>query len=640
MAPHADATCGPGGGELSGSARPGADDRGSIAARLVGGWGQAARRHIERAAGRRHTEVVHDGPLTLSATPGSIAVGTAGSFRVWSIGRLENEKSEVMARPPHSSAAQLAASTFDRLGDAACAHLHGAYVLVVLDRSRQSVRVFHDHLGARTVAYTKLGQDTLFAEHIADLLELVPATPVPDRLAVVQWIDRRTLPLSSSMLSGIQRLPAGHALELTDDGMRVQRYWRPVYREPVAMARDDCATAIATAALAAVRRSALGLRNPAVKLSGGLDSACVAAGLVATGAELRRSGFSCTFPDHPETDETGLITQTARATGLELVAIPYSETSIFPAALDYIRHWTLPPGSPNHVIWSPLMAAARSAGVDGLLDGEGGDELFGLAPYLIADRFRRGRLRAAWRLACELPGIGTDQRMRLRAIRVYGVSGSLPRWLRQARRHRDPRTGVSPLVRDIDIPDLRSADENWSWKSGDGPLWWRSAVDVLLDGRERLDISGELARDAEAAGIERRHPFLHDARLIEAVLSLPPEAQFDGTRDRPMLRDGLTGAIPEAVRTRNSKVYFSEIATRPLAGAEGAALLSQLARRAAPVRDYVRTEGLEELATIVTARGYRRQELANRLFRVASVNAWLEHLAERPGPETPTALDP
>jgi asparagine synthetase B (glutamine-hydrolysing) len=638
--PNADDTCGPRGGALSGSARPGADDRGSIAPRLVGGWGQAARRHIERAAGRRRTEVVHDGPLTVSATPGSVEVGTAGSFRVWLIGQLGNENHGLKARPPHSSAAQMAAIAFDRLGDAACVQLHGAYVLVVLDRSRQSVRVFHDHLGARTVAYTRRGDDTLFAEHIVDLLGLLPATPVPDRRAVVQWIDRRTLPLSSSMLSGINRLPAGHALELADDGMRVHRYWRPVYREPVAMTRGDCATVVATAALAAVRRSALGLQNPSVKLSGGLDSACVAAGLVAIGAERRRSGFSCTFPDHPETDETGLINETADVTGLELVMIPYTETAIFPAALDYLRRWSTPPGSPNHVIWSPLMTAARSRGVDGLLDGEGGDELFGLAPYLIADRLRRGRLPAAWQLACELPGIGTDQRTRLRAIRVYGVSGNLPSWLRRLRRRGDPRSGVGPLVRDTDVPDLRSGDEEWSWKSGDGPLWWRSAVDVLLDGRERLDISGELAREAEAAGIERRHPFLHDARLIEAVLSIPPEAQFDATRDRPMLRDGLTGAIPEAVRTRNSKVYFNEIATRPLAGAEGAALLSQLARRAAPVRDYVRTEGLEELETIVTARGFRRQELANRLFRVASVNAWLEHLAELPGPETPTAREP
>ena len=57
-------------------------------------------------------------------------------------------------------------------------------------------------------------------------------------------------------------------------------------------------------------------------------------------------------------------------------------------ALEHIDRWSLPPVTPNLFVWRPVMARARELGVDVMLDGEGGDELFGFAPYLIADMLR------------------------------------------------------------------------------------------------------------------------------------------------------------------------------------------------------------------------------------------------------------
>ena len=110
-------------------------------------------------------------------------------------------------------------------------------------------------------------------------------------------------------------------------------------------------------------------------------------------------------------------------------------------------------------------------------------------------------------------------------------------------------------------------DERWTWKRGDGPLWWSAAVDSLLHDVEPLDISGDLRRVSVDSQLDRRHPFTHDARLIEAVLSISPELQFDSVRDRPLLRDSLVGLIPEQVRTRYAKSYFNELSVRSLAGA-------------------------------------------------------------------------
>ena len=54
----------------------------------------------------------------------------------------------------------------------------------------------------------------------------------------------------------------------------------------------------------------------------------------------------------------------------------------------------------------PLLRRAASDGVPVILDGEGGDELFGCSQYLIADRLRRGNVRGAIELARRLPDLG------------------------------------------------------------------------------------------------------------------------------------------------------------------------------------------------------------------------------------------
>ena len=80
-----------------------------------------------------------------------------------------------------------------------------------------------------------------------------------------------------------------------------------------------------------------------------------------------------------------------------------------------------------------MMASARELGVDVMLVGEGGDELFGWAPHLFADLLRRGQLLAAWRLTRRIPEVGADAdaRLRLRAIRKYGVRPLVPAAVRR-----------------------------------------------------------------------------------------------------------------------------------------------------------------------------------------------------------------
>lgn len=598
---------------------------------LIGGWGSLAGQAVAEAADRARLELVQEGALVLAAPAGSLQSAEKDGTRVWVAGRLELDGT---GPGGGASPAAAAAAALAQAGDAALEHIYGAYVLVAADRARRRVWVARDHLGARTVMLWRRGADVLFAEHLVDLLALLPSTPAPDRLTVVQWLDRRTLPIGRSMFAGVERLPCGETIEMSENGVAVRPYWRPRYHPPRHTSYTDSARFVQEAAFDAVERAAADLRRPAVQLSGGLDSACVAAGLAAR-REDRPLALARTFPDYPEVDETSLIARTPRVSGVDLVALPYSDAPMFPAVAEYIQRWAVPPTSPNLAIWGPLMAAARQRDADGVLDGEGGDEVFGVFPYLIADRVGHGRLRSAWRLCGALPGVGAPVpwRMRLEVLRVYGVSGAAPRRLQRSRRRlRETRAGVGPLVTDADVPGLLAQDDAWEWKAANGPRWWTQAVDVLLNGAERMEVNGELRRAAIGFGVDRRHPFTHDARLVEAILSVAPQLSFDAHRDRPLLRDGLSGLIPEEVRTRHAKSYFNSLSVHALAGGEGAAVLDQISSANAPVREYVRPEAFELVSKVTSAQGQNQARLADLLFRMAVIDQWLRHLQGAPGP--------
>ena len=232
--------------------------------------------------------------------------------------------------------------------------------------------VARDHLGARPLVYTRVGDGVLFAEHEHQILDLLPTAPGPDRLAVEHWIERGGIPPGRTLYEGISRLPPAHRLLLSRDGVAVERYWAPRYEGTLEGSREEVVERLRAEAFAAVDRAA-GTDRVAVRLSGGLDSACVAAGLAARGAGADGSlALAAVFPGQAETDESELIAATARQTGLELEQVRFEGPApVLDSALGHIERWRLPPASPNLFVWEPVAALARERGVTAMLDGEG-----------------------------------------------------------------------------------------------------------------------------------------------------------------------------------------------------------------------------------------------------------------------------
>jgi asparagine synthase (glutamine-hydrolysing) len=595
---------------------------------LTGAWGARAGELLARAGEHRGAQVHQVGELAMLSPPHAVE----GSWCCWLFGEPE-DRGTLAARFGRGHRGDLPAAfgrALTELGDATCELLCGRFVVVALDRDRGRCLLTRDQLGAQPLVHARVADGVLFAEHECDLLDLLPRTPGPDRLALVQWIENGlTLP-GRTLYEGLQRLPSGHRLILGGPHVSVERWWNARYEGFEEGSTATVAEHLREAAFAAIGRAAAGARRPAVKLSGGLDSACVAAGLATDGfADDGALALGGSFAAHPVADESELIEETARHTHLPLELVAFDPAgSMLAPALAHIARWRLPPATPNLFLWQPVTARARELGVDRMLDGEGGDELFGLAAYLIADMLRAGRLPTAWSLTGRIPGMGLhpSRRARLRVLRHYGLSPLLPISVRRRREARAKRTASSgtivPRAAVQALAELQTASEG---DRRDGPLWWRFQAKSMIDTHDLLDMGSHFRREAADGNIDVRHPFLYDLRLIETALRLPPRAQFDPVRDRPLLRDALTGLIPEAVRTRHAKSHFTPLVLAGLRTAESL-LIEPLRQSGAPVRAYVAPEALDR--KIEGSRDDRPMLSAGPLWRVAIANRWL---ASQPG---------
>ncbi len=585
---------------------------------LLGAWGARAGELLLGAwrsrAGESQGAGFREGPLTTTPPPH----GVHGDWLCWLFG-------EPRAR-----------------GERASESPFGGFAAIAYHRTRQRCWVARDQLGAQPLVWTRIADGVLFAEHERDLLDVLPRTPAPDRLALLGWIENGMPPGGRTLYEGIERVPAAGRLAL-GEGIAVERWWRPRYEGVQPGDPSELGERLRDAAFAAIQRAATGAERPAVKLSGGLDSACVAAGLAAGGFAARdfaRSGADSwesegagtsaralalggTFAAYTEADERELIEATAHHTGLALELAEYDPArSMLEPALAHIERWRLPPGTPTLFLWQPLLARARQLGVDVLLDGEGGDELFGLAAYLIADRLRRGRLASTWSLSGRIPGMGAhpDRRVRARVLRHYGVRPLLPAAIRHRRqawaaRGTSPNELIAPADRAA-LTALRTAAE----RRHDGPRWWQMQVHHMIEMREDLDMAAHFRREASDAGFAIRHPLLHDLPLIETALRIPPEAQFDATRDRPLLRDALRDRIPESARARHSKSHFTQLVLDGMRSEE-ARLIEPLRRVDAPLRGFLQPAALDRWLAV--APRDRPPLGAGLLWRMAIANRWL-----------------
>ena len=532
------------------------------------------------------------------------------------------------ALPPE----QLLMAAYERLGEQRLLSLiRGGFALLLWEEGGRRAIAVRDQIGERGLVWSRIGGRTLVAAEIAELLAARASAAEPDPVSLAHWLAVMGMPDDRTLLRGIQRLLPGHALELTEQGARVWRYW-----EPPRPTGADSSLADAVALVRARLASSVERRTRAgtgVLLSGGIDSSAVAA-LAARAPTPVVRAYSAVFPDHPSADEAALIELTARSLGLAVVRAVVRGGSVTLGSLPYLKRWMLPCATPNLFFWSPLLRRAALDGDGRLLDGQGGDELFGLATGLFADRVRRGDLLGAVRLVGRVPGARLRPPASVVASMVFhfGIKGALPASAARLRQRLDPSRGAGPGWLSPQLSTaLRETSPRGDWKQAGTPRWWSGVVAATVFGPGPTLAFDDIRRRDALAGVTSRHP-LADVDLLELVLSLPPELAYHPLHSRPLLRAAVDGLLPEPVRLRPGKSSFDGPFHDALAGPDLALARSMLGPGALIGAHIDLARASAELLASPPPSG-RRQDWALHLWRLLTAELWLRTLADRSFPD-------
>jgi asparagine synthase (glutamine-hydrolysing) len=547
---------------------------------------------------------------------------------------------------PGSSVEQALAAGYLRRGAELLESLRGEFVLLIWDSVRGEGLIARDQLGVHCLYLHDDGGGVLrFATEVRELLELLPRRPAPDPAGLAHWLAASSRAGEGTLYEGVRRLAPGGVLLLDGRGVRERRYWRPTFTEPVARSRPELASGVREGIDRAVRRRLVGGEDGGVAsgedggaagglatgvlMSGGLDSAAVAA-VAARAAPGRVVAYSGVFPEYPAVDESELIGLLRGELALPGVNVEVRSGGLLASALASQRVWQLPLLSWGDFWTQPLLSAASRAGVQVVLGGDGGDELFATRVYLLADRLRAGTPRRALGLARELPGAGDrpPRRELLRVAAQLALGGAMPYRPHEVVRRPFAARELPAWLTRRSASELLTSSDPLAWKRLDGPRWWAHAAHGLTSGIEQAGIFELHRHRAALAGLEARHP-LFDLDLIELVLGQPPLSSFDRYRNRPLLRASMVGLLPDAVRLRKQKALFDPLILDTLAGPDGMAVRQLLCDPRAELGAYVDlTSARRSLLEDRSLQSRRPFDWMQQVWRLVTAECWLRAQAD------------
>jgi asparagine synthase (glutamine-hydrolysing) len=438
-------------------------------------------------------------------------------------------------------------------GSELVSRLAGRFAIAILDASAARVVLAIDPMGIERLAYA--AAPDLFA--FGSSAEAVATCPGIDaglsRQAIFNYLMLHMVSAPDTVFAGVRKLRAGHMAVWTEGRVEVTPWWRPRFIEsggaPLEGLKADLHASLATA----VADTEPGARTGAF-LSGGLDSSTVAGVLGRARAEPVDT-FSIGF-GYPEFDELSYARIANRRFGCRGHEHTISGDDIADAFSLIARAYDEPFGNSSALPLYYCALLARESGMDHLLAGDGGDELFaGNSRYARQNVFARyERLPASLRHGLIEPLLaGLPEPLRLGPFRRASA------FIGRANVPLPERLEIWNLLyrvgaKDVLHPEFIASIDPAAPLTGMKEVWDEAPCDSQLNRLLYYDWQYTLADNdlrkvetmASLAGIRVSYPMLHPD-VIDLSLRVPPALKMPGTRLRHFYKEAMIGFLPDEI---------------------------------------------------------------------------------------------
>lgn len=449
---------------------------------------------------------------------------------------------------------------YERWGDHCVDHLLGDFAFVIWDAPRARVFAARDIFGMRPLFYSVTADHVLAASEIAQILE-APGVPrrLDERSVLASLVGNAQSPRWTHFQS-VRRLRPGHILQIDERSARTSEYWRPPDRASDRQAPGtEYAAELRSLLAVAVRDRMTGPDAPGLMLSGGVDSASIAASAARLTADEPSlptlATYSFAYDRFPECDERVVSDQVIARTGQTNTLVPTDDAFPLAGYPDHPPELNGPDLLQSHLVLRRAADLARDAGVSLLMSGHRADPLFSEAGFDYLGMLRADGPRAVWRQAgAQAQRHETGRRRVLYfdlARRTPAAVWPRYRWTRARDWLRRVVPGAAqrpPWIR----PDAVAA-HGLQRDAADAVTPSRLAGDARRRRHEailqpRHAASAEyMERSFARAGIRYADPW-SDRRIADWVLSVPPHRLNSDGVDKWVLREAMRGLLPEAAR--------------------------------------------------------------------------------------------
>ncbi|HUP46477.1 MAG TPA: asparagine synthase (glutamine-hydrolyzing) [Thermoanaerobaculia bacterium] len=423
-------------------------------------------------------------------------------------------------------------------GTAAIAELDGMFGLAIRDGRDGSLLLARDRAGEKPLFYARAGSEVVFASELQCVMKHPGVPRDLDPVAVEEYLRFGYVLEPRTMFGAVRRVPAGAFVCFTGRGEEIVRYWKP---ESIAIEprhAEDAVLELRTLVESAVHKQVMSDVPVGVFISGGMDSAILAALASRFIGADRVHTFSAQFAEESY-DESGDAARIAEQMQTRHVPVRTDEETLREALRAITRGVAEPIADPA-VLPTWLLARAARQHVKVILSGEGADELFGGYPTYIGHK-------------------------------VAPLFAALPRPLRNAIRGavgRIPSSGKRVTFEFLLKRFLSGADKPWverhaAWfgtglpssaafpaGSGDAPLPGAMLLDYRTYLRDNLLV--KVDRATMLNSVEARAPYL-DRDLTRFALSLPADLRVRRFTTKWILKKAAEVWLPHEVIYRRKR---------------------------------------------------------------------------------------
>jgi asparagine synthase (glutamine-hydrolysing) len=493
-------------------------------------------------------------------------VGGDGRYVLAADVRLDNreELTEALRIPaPHARSlcdAAILLAAIERWEELCLERVIGDYAFALWDGARHLLLLSRDPLGQRPLHYHRGNKFFAFASMPKGLHALAEVPHAPDEDRIAEFLALMPETGTQSFFQGIERIEPGHVITVSATGLAARRHWQLSQRRIVLNGPAEYAEVLRDLLDQAVRCRLRGAGDIGAHLSGGFDSAAVAATAarqlapsgrrVVAFTAVPREGYDGPAPRHRIVDEGPYAAATAALyPNMDHVLIRCHDRS----PLDDLDRSFFLFDRPvlnicNNVWANSIRDAARHRKLTILLSGGAGN--MGLSYNgleLLPELFRSGRWLHWLREARALVAPG---RMRWRGVLAQTLGPWCPAalwvWLNRIAGRSALEIGAYTAINlcrlaELDLP-ARARDHGLDvvyrpWKDGFAMrLWALRRADPGNYNKGRLG----------GWHIDYRDPTA-DVRLLEFCLAVPTEQFLSDGKQRALARRALADRLPKVV---------------------------------------------------------------------------------------------